>query len=169
MGKGNKQQGEIISPNQDIIKIDRSSPFDVRKFFGEEYVIWREDHRSVKKKMIDLTKVFFVSTLMSDEESISGEEKLKRLIEQGYIRLDAKILQTFFENQEMIPSLWRPKEGSRRYVFFDGTILENENEGGLFTPYLTCLGNEPWEYSFNWVGNMHTVELPSIVLPQQFL
>lgn len=82
-----------------IIGINRSAPFNPEKFFEKGWVIEEQDERALKLTVLDFAKVRLETTLKSDESSVNGEEKLRRLKEANLIRLDAKVLQILWENQ----------------------------------------------------------------------
>jgi hypothetical protein len=109
-----------------IITIDRTTPFNPAAFLGKDWSIAEEDERSLKLVELDFTKVRFESTLKKGEASVVGEERLKRLIVSGDIRLDAKVFQTVWENQQLIPDRWKQlTNGSATLISFDGAILQN--------------------------------------------
>lgn len=110
---------------QNILEIDRSTPFNPETFMGPGWQIEEEDKRSIGLPKIPLAKISFDTMFRRHETSILGEERLKRLKAWNLIRLDAKIFQTLFENQELIPEDWK----IRGNIFFDGTILRDPNIG----------------------------------------
>jgi hypothetical protein len=58
------------------------------------------------------------------ERYISSTERIRRIKEAGYIRLDAKIFQTVMENLHRVPNTWKEKmDGKTMYINFDGTIF----------------------------------------------
>lgn len=132
-----------------IIKIDRSKPFNPVKFLGAGWTIWKgpansdgltgeedQDQRSLALTELDLSKIQFRDMLKSGESYVNGEEKQKRLAKAGHIRLDAKIFQSLCENQTHISAAWKePIGGNTWYTYFDGTILRSPN--GL--RYVLCL------------------------------
>lgn len=132
-----KNGGKVIIGEPRIMKIDRSKPFDPAKFLGTGWTIWKgpangdgltgeedQDSRSLAITELDLTKIQFRDMLKSGESYVNGEEKQKRLAKAGYIRLDAKIMLTFWENQALIPAILKePIGGNTRYTYFDGTVL----------------------------------------------
>ncbi|MDD4803838.1 MAG: hypothetical protein PHN69_01565 [Candidatus Pacebacteria bacterium] len=146
-----------------ILKIDRTQPFDLKKFFGDGWTIVEEDINSLKLTEFNLTKVQFKDMLKEGETSVNGEEKQKRLKEAGYVRLDAKVFQTLWENQELIPSSWKePINGKTRYIFFDGTVLSSPDSGR----YVLCLYwlDGGWCRGERWLGNALCDSLLSVVL-----
>ena len=102
------------------IPINRSAPFNSEKFIGKGWTIKEEDTCSLALNELDLTKVSLETMLRPDELSVKGEERLRRLKESNFIRLDAKMFQTLWENKAAIPESWK-----ERVVFFDGTILRS--------------------------------------------
>jgi len=138
--------GKMIIGEPKIIQIDRTQPFDVKKFLGDGWTIAKEDDNSLKLTELDLSKVQLKDMLKEGELSISHKGKRKRLKEAGCIYLDAKILQILWENQEMIPSSWKKRiRGNPRYIYFDGTILRYL-EGFFCVPCL-CWRDGRWNLS----------------------
>lgn len=115
---------------KDMLIIDRTTAFDPTTFIGAGWSIVEQDGRSLELAEIDLTKVQFVTILKKKkgDAPVSGEDKLKHLIASGVIRLDAKVFQTFWENQHRIPEHWKqPTNNIPTFIFFEGTILRNPN------------------------------------------
>ena len=120
-----------------ILQINRTVPFNPAALLGENWssVEVDQDERSIVLTEVDLTKVRLETMLKDGESSVSGEEKLKRLISASFIRLDAKVFQTFWENKHFIPEEWKqPIRGKMMGVYFYGTILRDGEDG--FVLYL---------------------------------
>ena len=109
-----------------------------------------------------------MTTLRDKETSVKGEEKLRRLKEGGDIRLDAKIFQTLWENQALIPERWKEKtNGNTTFIYFDGTVLQN-SRGNRYVLYLYWLADyEHWNWNVNWLDHDWNVNNPSAVLASQ--
>lgn len=158
-----KNGGRVIQGVPKVIPIDRTSAFNPVAFLGEGWSIVEEDERSLKLGEVDLTKVNFETMLKERESSVVGEEKLKRLKDAGHIRLDAKVFQTLWENQHLIPASWKePTNGNTTYVFFDGTILRG-SYGRRCVLYLGWGGGE-WGWDDYWLGYEWLASRPSAVL-----
>lgn len=158
-----KNGGRVISDVPKVITIDRTSAFDPVAFISEGCSIEEQDERSLKLREVDLTKVNFETMLKDGEKMLDGEEKLKRLKDAGHLRLDAKIFQTLWENQNLIPEAWKqPTNGNTTYVFFDGTILRDSGGGRC----VLCLywNNGKWHWSYSWLDNKWDASIPSAVL-----
>ncbi len=142
------------------IQIDRSKPLNLKFIKTEnDLVIEKEDRRSISLTEIDPMRIRLKTTFKEGETHVFGEENLKRLGELHYICLDAKILQTFFENQELIPESWKEKtNGIGTFIFFFGTVFINPRgerfvlslfwHGGMWRVIYRCLsydlnGNNP--------------------------
>ncbi len=109
-----------------IINIERKQLFDPVQFMHHRGLeIAEQDERSVMLEKIDISKIALVSMLGTDTV-ITGNEHLKRLKKAGHIRLDARIFQTLWENQELIPEVWKGTKKVAKHIFFDGTILKNQ-------------------------------------------
>lgn len=158
-----KNGGRVIVGEPKVIPIDRTSAFGPVAFIGDGWSIVEEDERSLKLSEVDLTKVNFETMLKDRESSVMGEEKLKRLKDAGHIRLDAKVFQTLWENQHLIPASWKePIGGNTIYVFFDGTILRDLS-GDRCVLCLYWDGGE-WNWHYFWLGLMWFAVRPSAVL-----
>ncbi len=160
-----KAGARLVSNQPTIITIDRSQPFDLAKFIGPGWFIeeQEQDQRSLALTKVDLAKVELITCLKPGEAQVGGEERLKRLKQDGRIRLDAKIFQTLWENQSLIPGAWKEKmNGNTTYIYFDGTPLRNPRG----SRYALCLywrdGQLDWCYrwlEYGWGSNA-----PSAVL-----
>lgn len=158
-----KNGGRVIVGEPKVITIDRISAFDPVAFIGEGWSIVEQDERSLKLGEVDLTKVNFKTMLKDRESSVVGEEKLKRLKDAGHIRLDAKVFQTLWENQHLIPASWKePANGNTTYVFFDGTILRRSS-GNRYVLCL-CWSDGGWRWYYAWLVNEWYAGRPSAVL-----
>lgn len=159
-----------IGQSHNIVRIDRSQPFNPAAFIGQGWTIWRgpangdgltgqedQDNRSLALTEIDLTKVQLVTMLKPNETSIKGDEKFKRLKRAKHICLDAKAFQTLWENQDRIPEEWKGK-----YIFFDGTVLRNP-DGYRCVLYL-YFGGGRWHWNCHWLDNDWYSDSPSAVL-----
>lgn len=158
-----KNSGRVIVDEPNIIRIDRTTAFDPVAFLGADWSIVEQDGRSLELAEVDPTKVRLETMLKKGETSVGGEEKLKRLIASGNIRLDAKIFQAFWENQHLIPEHWKqPTNGNTTFIFFDGEVLRSPI-GNRCVPYLYWLDGE-WRRNAKWLGNDWDVRTPSAVL-----
>lgn len=147
-----------------IINIVRGS-FNPAEFIGAGWNIITDetDARSIALTELDLTKVQQMTMLKDGETFIQGEEKLKRLKASDYIRLDADIFLTLWENQHLIPESWKEKvNGNTRYIFFDGTILRISDGDRC----ALCLywGGGAWSWFVSWLDNGWLGNNPSAVL-----
>ncbi|MEZ0209133.1 MAG: hypothetical protein ACAH17_03085 [Candidatus Paceibacterota bacterium] len=107
-----------------ILQINRSLPFDHNTFYdGVHGSVAENDERSLQLTEVNLTKVTFETMLNAGEQFISTAEKINRLNECGFIRLDAKVFQTLWENQHLIPEGWKEKTVGGSVIVFDGTIV----------------------------------------------
>lgn len=153
----------VVIGEPKIISVDRSQPFDPVKFLGKGWSIDEQDERSLALTEIDLTKVHLETMLEQGERSIKGEEKLRRLKKAGHICLDAKIFQTLWENQILIPERWKEKtNGSTTYIYFDGTVLRSPDGDR----YVLCLfwHDGQWGWHCGWLGPDWHAPAPSAVL-----
>lgn len=161
-----KNGGRVIVGEARTIFIDRTAPFDPVKLLelGQGWTIDEQDECSLVLNQIDLTNIRFEHMLKKRESCIKGEERLKRLKKAGHIRLDAKVFQTLWESQALIPESWKEKtNGSTTFIFFDGTVLRNPDGDR----YVLCLywydGRWNWRYDY-WLEFDWYVHYPSAVL-----
>ena len=158
-----KNGGRVIVGEPKVIEIDRSESFNPAKLIGEGWTIEEQDERSLALSELDLTKIQFKTMLKDDEPYVKGEEKLRRLKETGYIRLDAKIFQTLWENQALIPEDWKEKiNNNTRYVFFDGTILRSPRGARFVLCLYWRVGR--WRWYYRWLGDDWSIGRPSALL-----
>jgi hypothetical protein len=129
-----------------IIRINRAELFDPVQFIHHKGLeIDEQDERSIMLEEIDPSAIALESMLQGNT-IISGNEHLKRLKQTGYIRLDAKIFQTFWENQHLIPEHWKGTMNYANYIFFDGTVLRNQN--GKYVICLYWADSKKWKWTY---------------------
>jgi hypothetical protein len=130
---------------------------------GWSIIAAETDTYSTALTELDPTKVQFVTMLNDSETSIRGEEKLKRLKSSGYIRLDADVFLTLWENKHLIPESWKEKvKGKTRCIFFDGTVLR-DSDGCRYVLYLYWRGGA-WCWRMRWLDLDWLGNFPSAVL-----
>lgn len=174
---------ESLEDISHIVEIDRSTPFNPESFDPQRlrgFTIWKgsregqgtdgqeeQDSRALELTKIDLTKIYFETTLQEGEERITGENKLARLKElqqqEGSILLDAKLFELLYNNQNDIPQQWKEKINNQtQYIFFDGTILR----GSRGSRYVPCLywNDSAWHWHYYWLDNGWNSHNPSAVL-----
>jgi len=158
------------------IAMDRTRPFNPSKFIGEGWTIWKgsaggnglkgeeeQDKRSLILSHVELANVRFETCLDPHEQYITGEERLSRLKKADRTRLDAKIFETLWLNQDLIPESWKEKTNDNTTcIFFDGTILRDP-DGYRYAPYL-CWGVGEWYRLVDWLGSNRGACDPSAVL-----
>jgi len=146
-----------------IIKIDRSKPFDPASFISKGWKIVEQDERSLAISELDLNVVRLERMLKSKESYIDGEENLRRLKSTGHIRLDAKIFEILWNNQQLIPEKWKEKtDGKTTFIFFDGTILLDPG-GDRYAHYLDW-NDGRWRWRCYWLDSYRNVNDSSAVL-----
>jgi hypothetical protein len=115
---------------------------------------------------VGLTDVRFKTMLEGRETRVVGETKLERLKKAGDVRLDAKVFQTLWENQILIPERWKEKtNGNTTYIFFDGTVLRG-SDGNRYVLCL-CWDGGAWSWSVGWLGSDWHADDPSAVVASQ--
>ena len=146
-----------------MIKIDRTEPFNLAQFMVQGSSIEEQDERALVITEVDLSKIRLETTLKPGETPVIGKERLKRLKKAGHIRLDAKVFQTLWENQSLIPEKWKEKtNGNTTYIFFDGTVLRDPH-GHRCALYLFWHGGM-WRWYCNWLDRGFDAGRPSAVL-----
>ena len=146
-----------------VIKIDRSQPFDPVKFLDKGWSIVEEDERSLALTEVDLTKVRLETMLRDGETNIRGEEHLKMLKKAGCVRLDAKVFQTLWENQGLIPESWKERiNGNILNIHFTGTELLRPEGSRCVLSLYWYYGHWPW--NGRWLGRDWNVYDLSVVL-----
>lgn len=146
-----------------MIKIDRTEPFNLAQFMVQGSSIEEQDERALVITEVDLSKIRLETTLKPGETPVIGEERLKRLKKAGHIRLDAKVFQTLWENQSLIPEKWKEKtNGNTTYIFFDGTVLRDPY-GDRFALCLYWYDGR-WYWYYRWLDFDFGAGYPSAVL-----
>lgn len=155
--------GKVIVGEPKVVAINRR--FNPKKFIGDSWSILNDerDARSIALTELDLTKVQHVTMLKDGETYINGEEKLGRLKASDYIRLDADIFLTLWENQRLILESWKEKvNGNTRYIFFDGTVLRDSD--GYCCVLCLYWYDGAWRWRVRWLGSDWYGSDPSAVL-----
>ena len=146
-----------------MIKIDRTEPFNLAQFRVQGSSIEEQDERALVITEVDLSKIRLETTLKPGETPVIGKERLKRLKKAGHIRLDAKVFQTLWENQSLIPEKWKEKtNGNTTYIFFDGTVLRCP--GGSRCVLCLYWHDGEWYWHYRWLDDGFGASDPSAVL-----
>ncbi len=141
-----------------IIPIDRANPFNPATFIGQGWTFWQgppagnglkgkpeQDDRSIALTEVDASKILLETHLQLGETSISGEERIKRLVTAKRIRMDLTMFQTFWNNQNIIPeSFGETIDGNTIYVFFDGQTLRSPS--GIRYSLCLCRDGAWWHW-----------------------
>ena len=145
------------------IRINRDTLFDPVQFMHHRGLeIEERDERSVMLEEIDTADIALVSTLQG-EAAIRGEEHLNRLKQAGHIRLDAKVFQTLWENQHIIPEYWQGATNDPKHIFFDGTILKNEYGRYVISMYWDVDQRWSWTYCRLDIGGWRAEDLSAVI------
>ncbi len=145
------------------VTVDRATPFNPVEFIGSGWSIAEQDERSIALFEVNLGSIRFEHMLKSSESWVKGEDKLQRLKNAGHIRLDAKVLQTLWENKHLIPEQWKEKtNGNTTSIYFDGTVLRRP-DGRRYVLCL-CWRDGRWDWSCSWLGSVWSAHGPSVVL-----
>ncbi len=145
-----------------VIKIDRTELFDPVKFIQHKGLeIEEQDERSIMLEEID-TSAIALESMLQGNTVISGNEHMERLKQTGYIRLDARIFQTFWENQDLIPEHWKGTTNYAYHIFFDGTVLRNQNGRYVICMYWTEDKKWKWTYCRLDIGGWNEKDLSAV-------
>lgn len=150
-----------------ILKIDRTKPFDIAEFVSgnQGMKIVEQDEQSLSLTEIDLNAVQLVSMLLPGESEVQGRVCMERLKDVGHVRLDAKIFQILWENQDLIPESWKEEvDGYSNQIYFDGTILGNDD--GIFVVFYLLYANGGWNWNTSWLQHNRYDDHLSTVLFQ---
>lgn len=143
-----------------IISIDRTVPFDPVELLGKGWTIEEQDEHSLAITQVDFADVRFKDT---QGYNITGEERLERLKKGGCVRLDAKVFQTLWENQKLIPKSWREKiNGGVLFIIFDGTVLRSPS--GVCCVICLYWNDGRWSWHCGWFDGVWGVGDHSAVL-----
>lgn len=146
-----------------VVRIDRTEVFDPVRFMDHPgLTIEEQDQRSIVLEEIDLLDISLESMLQG-ETVIGGGEHLKRLKQKGYVRLDAKIFQALWENQQLIPEGWKGTLHDPKYIFFDGTVLRNQYGRYVISMYWDKDKRWNWTYCRLDVGGWKAEDLSAVV------
>jgi hypothetical protein len=146
-----------------VISINRTETLDPIQFMLQKGLeIEEQDERSIILEEIDPSNITLESMLQG-ETIIRGEEHLKRLKQMGHVRLDAKIFQTLWENQHLIPKSWKGTSHGPKYIFFDGTVLKNHDGRYVISIYWDRKKKWRWAYYRLDVGYWKTEDLSAVL------
>lgn len=165
----------------EMLYIDRSESFDP-SFVCRGCNIWRgeqygrgiqgaeeQDSRSLHIYRLDTSKIGLMSVLKGGEHRINGEERLRRLREEkpDFVRLDAKIWQSLWQNKHLIPESWKKRvSGKVIKISFDGTTLRAL--GGCRSTLIVCYGDGEWVRSYESLNNMQNSDILSAVVDSDY-
>ena len=145
------------------IRINRDTLFDPVQFMCHRGLeIEERDERSVMLEEID-TSTIALESMLQGETAIRGEEHLKRLKQAGHILLDAKVFQTLWENQHLIPEDWQGITNDPKHIFFDGTILRNEYGRYVISMYWDVDQKWSWTYCRLDIGGWRAEDLSAVI------
>lgn len=171
-----KNMTRFITGTTKTIPIDRSTPFNP-EFFGAGVTIWKgpawgdglvgredQDSRSLALTELDTRWLRLETTLNQQTEFfIYGKVKETRLEAMAdYIRPDARIFQTFWRKQHLIPESFKQRvNDSPIYICFDGTKLRGPSRHR----YVPCLywAGKAWCSGLADLSCAFRVNNPSVV------
>jgi len=145
------------------IKIDRKKLFDPVQFtYHQSLEIEEQDKRSIVLDEIDSATISLES-MLKDEPVIGGEEHLERLKQAGHIRLDAKVFQTLWENQHLIPEYWQGTPDNPKNIFFDGTVFKDKCRRYVISMYWDVDQEWSWTYCRLDIGGWRAEDLSAVI------
>jgi hypothetical protein len=146
-----------------LIKINRRNLFNPAQFMDHQGLeIEEQDKRSIILKEIDSSAITLESMLQG-ETVIKGEEHLKRLKNMGHTRLDARVFQTLWENQHLIPEHWKGTMDDPKHIFFDGTVLKNQHGRYVISMYWDMDKEWRWTYCRLDIGGWKAEDLSAVI------
>ena len=186
-GTGGQQQLNGASSAQEALKKDLSAPisimtkpFDPEGFLGKGWKTWKGpikgsglsgeeeiDPRSLNFFEIEIAKFIFETGLREGEESIPGEEKLRRLKDEkpGFIRFGGNVFlglwQDYQASKENSVIEWLYRDQKIGFMDFFGQILRNPTG----TNQALCMfrrGNGNWRWDCYWLQNAWIASRPSV-------
>lgn len=142
--------------------------FNITQFLGADWKVWKgpadgqglegeedRDSRNLDITEVDWVQVLRETCLKSDETSIKGEEKLRRLKEMGHIRLGENaflaLWQDYQANKKKSVLEWLYTTFGVTYLDFFGLILRGPG-GGRYVLYLYRYGDGQWLWYARWLG-----------------
>jgi len=159
-----------------VLAVDRTKPFNPTNVFGDGWSIWRgaantngltgneeQDARSLALTAIDFANVRFEHCLRNGEDRITGNEKLARLIASNAIRLDARLGQALFEEEDHKTLEWLYTTRGVKWLDFFGTVLRYPRGYRCVLCFYRG-GDGQWRRSANWLDHDWFVGCPSAVL-----
>jgi hypothetical protein len=150
---------EVSDPPPMALKLRCSKKFEPAIFIGEGWTAAEEDERARELSEIDVSTIALATCLKPNEESTTGDERVKRLKEMPYLRLGGRAFLALWEDQQSIPENWKERFV---FVFFDGLILLHRN-GNRYSLYLSW-DDQEWHWYTGWLGNTRNARNPSAVL-----
>ncbi len=145
----------VLKPQ--VLKIDRTNPFDPATFIGEGWIIWRgpkdgkglkgdeeQDKRSLAITELDPTKLIAQTGLNEGESTVTGEEKRARLLLKA-IQADAKIGEALYKEENQTTLKWLHKTLNVTWLEFLGTTLRYP-DGDRGALYLYRSGDGSWDW-----------------------
>jgi hypothetical protein len=142
-------------------------PFNPAEFIGQGWSVWKGpadgdglsgeedvDERSLALSQIEIDKFLFEACLQGDENSITGEEKLRRLkVKPDFVRFGANVFLGLWldyqanKENSVLEKLYREKKIT--YLDFPGLVLRSPH-GDRFVLYLyrNDGGQGGWDYGW---------------------
>ncbi|MBI3251675.1 MAG: hypothetical protein HYZ62_02055 [Candidatus Andersenbacteria bacterium] len=155
---------ELTMVGSPIFTIDRSQPFNPADVFGKGWTMWKGpadgtgldgeeewDERSRALPQFDPAKVVLEHCLKEGENSIKGEEKLKRLRAEftALIRLDPQLGYALVQEPRQRTLEWMRINLDLTWIDLPGGVLRSP-DGRRFFLYV-YFDDERWECSCFWL------------------
>ena len=156
-----------------------TAPFDPTKFIGGgQWSYWKgpingdglsgeeeRDKASLALTGVNFAKTEFVTCLKTNEDHITGEEKLARLKNSGHIIYGATVFQGLWQDYQIrkgnsaLERLYKEREVTTIYFF--GDVLRHPN-GHRF---VLCLSrsNDIWIWNYRWLNLDWAAKHPTVV------
>jgi len=172
-----KNNFRVIIGDQKSVVVTK--PFNPTEFIGEGWTTWNGpidedglsgdedvDQRSLVMTEIELAKFVFEACILAGEESITGEEKLRRLKEEKpeFIRFGGNVFLGLWldyqANKENSILEWLHRNCGVTFMDFMGQILRSPG-GGRDVLCLGRGGGGTWRWDCNWLGLQWDASTPS--------
>lgn len=146
-----------------MLRIDRSGVFNISELSSmhTDHGIAEQDENSTSLHEINVDDIELVPVIQGEKGQWNGGnsketkgQKLQRLKDSGYVKLDIRILRALLENQHLIPEKWKISKSDPSNlrdgpaIYFYGTI-RYDPDGVRLVAYLQWLNGE---WGWNTLG-----------------
>ncbi len=119
-------------PLAPIFDIDRSNGNRPDELISPYFKNHYQNPQSSGITKLDLSRIEFVNLTRENEHVMCFKTHAKRVVEEGYIPLDAKCFEVIWRNRQLLPPVWfedfRDEDGLATTVFEGTTFRNGANE-----------------------------------------